>query len=216
MVVELNEQVVNVKNKRKTILVYGDSNTWGYNPNTHERYDEDIRYPRVLNNLLGLNYNVVEEGLCGRTTIYNDFRYGRAAIDFIPIILESHTPNVLVLMLGTNDYKISNARSLDDLKFSMETLIEQIKKRYVGKIILVSPILLSENIKELDNEFDDLSYELSKNASFVYETIAKEYDLLYLDAKNYAYPGADGEHMTEYGHEKLAVALSVLINKEIE
>ncbi len=211
MVVELKEELINVVNQRKTILVYGDSNTWGYNPNTKERYGEDIRYTKILSKLLGSNYNVVEEGLCGRTTIYNDYRYGRAAIDFIQIILESHTPSILVLMLGTNDYKISNARSLDDLRFSMETLIEQIRKIYNGKIILVSPILLSKNIKELDSEFDELSYELSKNASDVYKRLAEEYNLQFLDAKMYAKPGVDGEHMTEYGHQMLAYALKDLI-----
>lgn len=216
MVEEIKQQIINIKNKRKTILTYGDSNTWGYNPENKKRYDDDIRYPKILNNILGESYNVIEEGLCGRTTIYQDYRYGRAGIDFIEVLLESHAPDILVLMLGTNDYKIANARSLDDIKFSMEILIEQILKVYSGKIILVSPILLSKNIKDLDPEFDDLSYEISKNASLVYEEIAKKHNFLYLDAKEYATPGVDGEHMTEQGHKQLALALKNLIINNID
>ncbi len=37
----------------KDILIYGDSNTWGYNPDTYERYEGDIRYPLQLSKLLG-------------------------------------------------------------------------------------------------------------------------------------------------------------------
>ena len=54
----------------KTILCYGDSNTYGYNPVTGGRWPEDIRWTGRLQQLLGDEYKVIEEGCNGRTTMY--------------------------------------------------------------------------------------------------------------------------------------------------
>jgi lysophospholipase L1-like esterase len=51
------------------ILCYGDSNTWGYDPATQDRLDRDVRWPGVLRSALGEGYEIIEEGLGGRTTI---------------------------------------------------------------------------------------------------------------------------------------------------
>ena len=56
----------------KTILCYGDSNTWGYEPATKERYSRAERWTGILQRELGADYYVVEEGLNGRTTVWDD------------------------------------------------------------------------------------------------------------------------------------------------
>lgn len=56
-----------IKTSAKTILCYGDSNTWGNVPSSFLRYPRDVRWPAVLQNLLGEDYEVISEGLCGRT-----------------------------------------------------------------------------------------------------------------------------------------------------
>ena len=45
-----------------TILCYGDSNTYGYNPVNGLRYPKDVRWTGVLQKLLGEQYAVIEEG----------------------------------------------------------------------------------------------------------------------------------------------------------
>ena len=82
----------------KQILCFGDSNTGGLDGETGKRFpweklaDRDIR--------------IVEEGLCGRTTIFEDpLRLGRRGTELLPTLLETHTPDAVVLMLGTNDCK---------------------------------------------------------------------------------------------------------------
>ena len=52
-------------------------------------------------------YKRQEEGLCGRTTVFEDeLREGRKGAAFLPTLLESHAPvDRVVLMLGTNDCK---------------------------------------------------------------------------------------------------------------
>lgn len=58
---------------KKRIVCFGDSNTWGYIPVTGERYDETIRWPARLQEMLGCERcTVVEEGLTGRTTVFDD------------------------------------------------------------------------------------------------------------------------------------------------
>jgi lysophospholipase L1-like esterase len=60
----------------KTILCYRDSNTWGCPPLEQwqmvERYGPDVRWGSVLRTTLGSAYGVVEEGLGGRTTVWDD------------------------------------------------------------------------------------------------------------------------------------------------
>ena len=48
-----------------TILCYGDSNTYGYNPVNGLRYPKDVRWTGVLQKMLGEEYVVIEEGCNG-------------------------------------------------------------------------------------------------------------------------------------------------------
>lgn len=88
----------------KNILFFGDSNTYGYKPDKSGRYDYDVRWTGRIANLLGNEYNIIEEGLCGRTTIFPDaVRDARKGIDLIGVVVESHKPvDVISIMLGTN------------------------------------------------------------------------------------------------------------------
>ena len=89
------------------ILCFGDSNTYGYRPDGSGRFDADTRWTGLLQKKLGTNDRIIEEGLCGRTTVFSDeLREGRRGLDTIGILLESHAPvDLLILMLGTNDCK---------------------------------------------------------------------------------------------------------------
>ena len=192
------------------IVLYGDSNTYGYSPEGH-RYVN--RYGQILKQSLGYNYKVFEEGVVGRTTIYDDYRGGRKGIDTIDNELSKyHKIDLLVVMLGTNDYKIKNARLHSELEYGMNALVDKIKSfRNIDKVLLVSPILLADNIETLDPEFDNHSYNLSINASNIYKSIAKRNKLLFFDAKTVAYAGIDGEHLTEDSHISLGNALANFI-----
>ena len=44
----------------KSILCFGDSNTWGYNPHTKERYSRNERWTGVLRQELGDGYEIIE------------------------------------------------------------------------------------------------------------------------------------------------------------
>ena len=92
---------------KKHIVCYGDSNTHGYCAANDGRFDENERWPRLLEQKLGEDYLVLEEGLSGRTTCFNDpIHEGLSGLDYIYPCLMSHEPvDLLIIMLGTNDTK---------------------------------------------------------------------------------------------------------------
>ena len=111
----------------KRILCFGDSNTYGYRPDTGERYPEDIRWTGILKNRLReRGIEIIEEGLVGRTTVFEDsLRMGRRGIDYLVPLLESHAPiDKLVLMLGTNDCKNTLCVTAEDIA-NLEAAIEE-------------------------------------------------------------------------------------------
>ena len=198
----------------KQILCFGDSNTYGLIPATKDRYDWNTRWTGILSKKIEKNgYRVVEEGLCGRTTIFEDAtRKGRKGADLLPIILETHKPiDTVVLMLGTNDCKTAYGATAEKIESGIELLIKQIKDSDPDiNIILVSPIELGEGVWEegFDTEFNENSVEVSKQLPEVYRKIAEKYDADFVAASEYARPSsADREHLNEFGHRKLAEAI---------
>ena len=198
----------------KQILCFGDSNTYGLIPATKDRYDWNTRWTGILSKKIEKNgYRVVEEGLCGRTTIFEDAtRKGRKGANLLPIILETHKPiDTVVLMLGTNDCKTAYGATAEKIGSGIELLIKQIKDSDPDiNIILVSPIELGEGVWEegFDTEFNENSVEVSKQLPEVYRKIAERYDTDFVAASDYARPSSeDREHLNEFGHRKLAEAI---------
>ena len=85
----------------------GDSNTWGYDAETNGRFPDDVRWTGRLSERLGDSYTVIEEGLSGRTTVFEDpLNEGMSALPYLYPCLMSHAPlDYMVVMLGTNDCK---------------------------------------------------------------------------------------------------------------
>lgn len=110
----------------KNILLYGDSNTWGFNPDftcqDDLRFVRDERWGGVLQRELGEEYFITEEGLGGRTTTLEDpAAPGRSGLALLAPIVQSHQPlDLLVFLLGTNDMKNTYRASLADIRRGME------------------------------------------------------------------------------------------------
>ncbi|WP_372846283.1 SGNH/GDSL hydrolase family protein [Pontiella sp.] len=109
----------------KTILCFGDSNTWGADPAGGPRFDRSIRWPCILQQELGDAFHVVEEGLCGRTTVWDDPIEGhKNGLRQLVPILKSHEPlELVIVMLGTNDLKNRFAVSALDVANSAWALV---------------------------------------------------------------------------------------------
>lgn len=193
------------------VLCFGDSNTWGYNPNTHERYSSRTRWTgRLQRKLNDREIQIIEEGLCGRTTVYEDERRpGRKGIDSIPDIFDNNgTIDAVVIMLGTNDCKTYNQTTAKDIAAGMDKCIEKVLEHVSAEhILLLSPIYLGEDVwrEGYDTEFCQESVAISKELKKEYARIAKKRGVNFLSASDYVSPSqADQEHLNVAGHKKLA------------
>lgn len=119
----------------KQILCFGDSNTWGYDGESRERLPWGVRWTSLLQEKLNKEkYRVIEEGLCGRTTVFEDpLRDGRKGTALLPTLLETHAQvDVITLMLGTNDCKTVFGASADVIGKGILRLLDQIQE-YASK-----------------------------------------------------------------------------------
>lgn len=112
---------------KKHILCYGDSNTWGYVPGSGgQRFPSHARWPGVISKLLRTSYRITEEGLCGRTTVWDDpFSPGieRNGYKLLGAILDTHKPlDLIIIFLGTNDLKARFAATPADVASGVELL----------------------------------------------------------------------------------------------
>lgn len=198
----------------KHILCFGDSNTYGLIPQINGRYSWDERWTGILNYKLGLdNYRIIEDGLCGRTTIFEDpLRDNRNGAKLLPAVLETNNGiDAIILMLGTNDCKTVYGATAEIIGKGIERLINIIKQySMTSKILLVSPIHFGEKVwhNEYDPEFSPNSIVVNKRLANVYENIANKENILFLDASIYAQPSnEDQEHLNAEGHKALAEAI---------
>ncbi len=206
---------------KKRILCYGDSNTWGYIPGTAERYDEDTRWPCLLEKKLGDGYDIIEEGMSGRTTAFDtgfdDYLNGKKALGYI---MKSHLPlECAIVMLGTND--ICDHR-MDRIELGLMEIVREIKNANwiyrtktpvfpsgKAEILLVSPLPFGEACP--------LSGEIKKESLLYPEMtrrVAETMGVHFLDPSPYIKPSdTDGIHLSAKSHALLA---SLIYNSLME
>lgn len=131
----------------KTVLCFGDSNTWGADPSSPIRFALDVRWPGVLRQALGPGYWVIEEGLNGRTTVWDDPIEGdKNGKQQLPALLATHAPlDLVIIMLGTNDLKLRFSVPAYDIANSAGVLVDIVKKSESGpdgrapQVLLMAP-----------------------------------------------------------------------------
>ena len=206
----------------KTILCYGDSNTWGFMPKknapeitANNRYPWGVRWTSRLQIALGDDYRVAECGVNGRTTMFDcpmaEYRNGLKDID---VCIQSQFPvDLVVIMLGTNDEKFFFGMSPYMIAKGAERIIERIRQGGYGpdgknpEILLMCPIRLHPEMLEgwLKDEFGQHSMNVDSGLSLALAEKAKALGVHFLDAGAYVTADpADGIHMNEDGHAALA------------
>jgi lysophospholipase L1-like esterase len=204
------------------VLCYGDSNTHGYDPSvlTGGRFPRDVRWPGVLVVALGAGWDVIEEGLNGRTTIWDDpFHPGRNGLPYLGPCLETHAPvDVVVIMLGTNDTKTIFGRTAAEIASGAGTLVDTVLRSAAGpagappKVLLVAPAAPGDATErsELWGFGDARAKGLMMGR--LYATAAAIRGVAFLDAGPLAQlDPADGVHLTPAGHAALGGAVAEAI-----
>lgn len=207
----------------KTILCYGDSNTWGYDPATEDRYPLEQRWTSVLAHALGRDYLVIPEGLNGRTTVWPDPVEGeyKSGKTYLLPCLESHHPiDLVVLMLGTNDLKHRFGLSAWDIARAAGTLVEIIFLSPFGpegmppQVLLVAPPPTCVDDTIFENMFAGAN-ETSRGLGRCYQQIAAEFECDFLDASTVIRSSpVDGIHLDASELPKLGRAVAAKV-KEI-
>lgn len=186
---------------QKTVLCYGDSNTWGYVPTVDyslpkRRYARNERWPSILQELLGNDYYVIEEGLNSRTTnIDSTPPPNRNGKTYLLPCLYSHAPlDLVILALGANDAKTYFNRTPLDIKDGLAELIEAIQTTQYGPKMQISPKILiippplplqvtEDFIDETGTHFLAGTIKKIEILIQLYEQLAREKDCFYLDLK---------------------------------
>jgi len=204
------------------VLCFGDSNTYGRDPETKGRFEHDVRWPGVLAKTLGSGYHVIEEGLNGRTTVWDDPVRGhqkRNGSMYLLPCLESHSPiDLLIVMLGTNDLKARFSVTAYDIGQSMGALIETAQRSAAGrnggppKILVMSPPPLGK-LTEYAETFSG-GVEKSKGLARHYGETSGQYGCEYFDAGSVIEVSkTDGLHFDPQGHGKLGESVAGIVKK---
>lgn len=206
----------------KTILCYGDSNTWGYSPASQDRYPFEQRWVSVLAAELGLGYLVIPEGLNGRTTVWPDPVEGeyKSGKTYLLPCLESHHPiDLVVLMLGTNDLKHRFGLSAWDIARAAATLVEMIFLSPFGPEGLPPQVLLLAPPPTCvaGTIFEDMfagADEKSRDLGRCYQQIAAEFECDFLDASTVIRSSqVDGIHFDASELPKLGAVVAAKVRE---
>ncbi len=204
------------------ILCYGDSNTYGTNP-SGGRWAFNERWPGILQEILGIGYHIIEEGLGGRTTVMEDYvELDKNGLRQLPISLHSHRPlDLVIIMLGTNDMKHRFSLLPEDIALGAAQLGRLVESYDYGpfcsapKVLLVSPVHLGEGIElgPIPGYTAD-AVEVSKQLAPCYKAIAERFGWGFFDAATVAEPSRlDRLHMDKESHLRLAQALAEIIKE---
>jgi lysophospholipase L1-like esterase len=208
---------------QRTILCYGDSNTWGYVPSNKklpnpERYPRSSRWTGLLQNLLGEHYYVVEEGLNSRTTNL-DYHVppDRNGKTYLPPCLYTHAPiDLVILALGGNDLKAYFNRSPEQVRDGLAELVSIIQTSSYGREMLNVPdilILSPPTVQPVAETFLDEegiaifagASEKARKLVKLYAALAKQQSCYFLDiSEAVSTSSTDGLHFDVEGHRILS------------
>jgi lysophospholipase L1-like esterase len=206
----------------RQILTYGDSNTWGADPADDTlRFEWPVRWPGVLQRELGDEYHVAEEGLGGRTTVYDDpLLPRRSGKDLLAPALETHAPlDLVILMLATNDISYAHISAADAADGAAE-LAHLVQRSELGpggvapRVLLVCPPPVGPFEDNWRPELWVGADEKSRALPQEFARVAAALGVPWLDAGRVVTTSPlDGWHLEAPQHELLGVAVAARVRE---
>ncbi|MDX2136843.1 MAG: SGNH/GDSL hydrolase family protein [Chloroflexota bacterium] len=207
----------------KTLLCFGDSNTWGYDPATESRLDVHTRWAGVLRDTLGADWWVIEEGLNGRTTVHDDpvEQDGRSGLTYLTPCLHSHKPlDLVIIMLGTNDLKPRFHVPAIDIASGVGRLVQIAQHSQTGRdntnpdVLLICP---PPTVSLESSRFVEMfagAYEKSRLLAPHYRTVAEELGCHFINAGDVIVSSPlDGIHFEANEHRKLGEHIAAYVRQ---
>ena len=191
----------------KKILCYGDSNTWGCSPVDSTRFDENTRWPMVMNTILGNDFLVIEEGLNGRTVLnLSQDNYMLNGMEYANSLIKNHSPiDILVLNLGLNDVFIFEEVTINEILSGIEKIIDIVndfQNRHcciIPETVIMSPLKFNRHVDWAD--FIQLQLNKLKELPAAYKKLAQKRNCHFFDTYEYVSGSAiDGSHLDSDNH----------------
>ena len=207
----------------KNILIFGDSNSWGYDYTTYDpqlgiakRMAFAERWPGRLQTLLGAGYRIIENCLNARTNVMADPYFpNRVGLTSFQIALDANAPlDMVVIQLGCNELKHMFNLTAGMIVLGVEKLVLEAKKSYYGypvpQILVIAPHPTHPKISEMiyGFSFGAEAYKKSLEFSRLYEEMSIRQGVDFLDCAplRFELNALDGLHYSTDDHRKLAEA----------
>jgi lysophospholipase L1-like esterase len=209
----------------RTIVCFGDSNTYGANPTAPGRHPRHERWPRVMEQALGEGYEVIEEGLNGRCTIWDSpIEKGRNGLDYLYPCLRSHAPvDLVTIMLGTNDLKSVYGNTASEIACGAARLVDEAKGSLAGpdetppKVVLVSPVPIGPLTAQSEMWGFGAAIETSRQLAGMYRIVAEDHGAAFFDAGSVAQVSSDdGIHLDPAACASLGAAMAEVVRAQFE
>lgn len=201
----------------RTIVCFGDSNTWGASPVDGTRLPRSVRWTGVLRAELGDGFEVIEEGLNARTTVYpSPLNEGRVGRDMLQPVLWTHAPvDLVTIMLGTNDLKVWYDLSAPEIAYGAATLVDLALRSLAGpggtspRVLLIAPPPLAAPTAKSAYWGFAKAQATSMELATHYRTAAAVKGVGFLDASEVAQASPlDGVHLDEATHGRIGRAVA--------
>jgi lysophospholipase L1-like esterase len=209
----------------RTIVCFGDSNTHGADPIDGTRLPRDVRWPGVLRAALGDGYEVIEEALSGRTTVWDSpLAPGRNGRDYLLPCLWSHEPvDLVIIMLGTNDLKAIHRLSANEIASGAGVLVDLARQSLAGPgdtppaVLLVAPVPLAEVTDRSEVWGFGAARRESMRIAERFAVVASDRGVAFFDAGRVATVSPlDGVHLDADAHRAIGMALAPLVIEALE
>jgi len=202
----------------KNILCFGDSNTWGLNPVTGKRFDENTRWTSLLNKNLGCAFSVIEAGQPNRTLVHNPpFDGVLSGVSYLKPYLDKHELDFIIIALGTNDLKKRFnltpsliADGLNDLINSIHSYYQKSSTLKSPKIIIASPpkIRITEQYSRIYEGADTKVTEFSR----AFKSVAAYNKCTFIDFNTFInVTVGDGIHIESNQHLVISFKIAQLV-----
>ncbi len=194
----------------KRILCYGDSNTWGQKALIWEKYPNDLIWTSLLQNKLGQEYQILVEGLCGRTAGDIDFEkpFHNGLEHFLSHAYSAYPFEAIIIALGTNDLQKRFARSANDIYHDLMSYIDKLKFMRDDdgidniKFFFMLPPKITLEI-DSDQTFEHANSKSAELLKLLNENIAdRRYSVI--DITDISVTSEDGLHFSVYEHKLIA------------
>lgn len=209
----------------RTIVCFGDSNTHGAEPDGTGRMAPDMRWPGVMRAALGADYEVIEEGLNGRATVWDSpLSPGRNGLPYLAPCLLSHAPiDLVIIMLGTNDLNVTYGLTASEISRGAGVLVDVARSTLSGpgdtppRVLLVSPVPLGPVTARMEQWGLGAALAESERLAPMYQLAAERRDVGFFDAGTVAQVSPeDGVHLDAAACASLGAAMADAVRAELE